>query len=63
MITMEEGSIQGGFGSASLEFYAAKGVVGLQVEIMGIPDYFVEHGSVTEQREEVGLTAQNLLLK
>lgn len=28
---------------------------------MGIPDYFVEHGSVKEQREEVGLTAHNLI--
>jgi 1-deoxy-D-xylulose-5-phosphate synthase len=27
---------------------------------MGIPDYFVEHGSVKEQRKEVGLTAENL---
>lgn len=61
MITMEEGAIQGGLGSSVMEFYAAKGVVGLNVQVMGIPDYFVEHGSVKEQREEVGLTAQNLI--
>ncbi|WNR42547.1 1-deoxy-D-xylulose-5-phosphate synthase [Paenibacillus roseipurpureus] len=61
VITMEEGSIQGGFGSAVLEFYAEKRIVGLQVEPLGIQDYFVEHGSVKEQREEVGLTAQNLI--
>lgn len=61
IITMEEGSIQGGLGSSVMEFYAAKGVVGLYVQIMGIPDYFVEHGSVKEQLEEVGLTTQNLI--
>ncbi|OAS22940.1 1-deoxy-D-xylulose-5-phosphate synthase [Paenibacillus oryzisoli] len=61
VITMEEGSIQGGFGSAVLEFYAEKRIVGGQVEVMGIQDYFVEHGSVTEQREEVGLTAHHLI--
>ncbi|MEW9699124.1 1-deoxy-D-xylulose-5-phosphate synthase [Paenibacillus sp. SI8] len=61
IITMEEGSIQGGFGSAVMEFYAAKNVVGLPIKVLGIPDYFVEHGSVAQQREEVGLTVQNLI--
>ncbi len=58
IITMEEGSIQGGMGSAILEFYAENGFYGLQIKNMGVPDYFVEHGSVKEQRQEVGLTAQ-----
>ena len=61
VITMEEGSIQGGFGSSVLEFYAEKRVAPLQVELMGIQDYFVEHGSVKEQRDEVGLTAQHVI--
>ncbi|MFD0694987.1 1-deoxy-D-xylulose-5-phosphate synthase [Paenibacillus sp. GCM10027628] len=61
IITMEEGSIQGGFGSAVMEFFAGKGIIGLPVKVLGIPDYFVEHGSVSEQREEVGLTSQNLI--
>jgi 1-deoxy-D-xylulose-5-phosphate synthase len=61
IITMEEGSIQGGLGSSVMEFYVAKDVVGLHVHLMGIPDYFVEHGTVKEQREEVGLTAVNLI--
>jgi 1-deoxy-D-xylulose-5-phosphate synthase len=61
LITMEEGSIEGGFGSAVLEFYAGNGISGLTVKNLGVPDYFVEHGSVKEQRQEVGLTAQNLV--
>lgn len=61
IVTMEEGSLQGGFGSAVLEFYAQKSIFGLPLKIIGIPDYFVEHGSVKEQRQEVGLTVQNLL--
>jgi 1-deoxy-D-xylulose-5-phosphate synthase len=61
IITIEEGSIQGGMGSAVLEFYARKGIYGLTIKNLGVPDYFVEHGSVKEQRQEVGLTAQNLV--
>ncbi|MBD0380713.1 1-deoxy-D-xylulose-5-phosphate synthase [Paenibacillus sedimenti] len=61
IITMEEGSIQGGLGSAVMEFFAGKGIIGLPVKVLGVPDYFVEHGSVSEQREEVGLTMQNLI--
>jgi 1-deoxy-D-xylulose-5-phosphate synthase len=60
IITMEESSIEGGMGSAVLEFYARHKIVGLTIKNLGIPDYFVEHGSVKEQRQEVGLTAQNL---
>ncbi|CFJ50701.1 1-deoxy-D-xylulose-5-phosphate synthase [Mycobacterium tuberculosis] len=51
----------GGFGSAVLEFYANTGYHDVPVEIVAVADYFVEHGSVKEQRQEVGLTAQNLV--
>ncbi|MBP1989034.1 1-deoxy-D-xylulose-5-phosphate synthase [Paenibacillus eucommiae] len=61
LITMEEGSIQGGFGSAVLEFFAERGISALTIRNLGIADYFVEHGSVKEQRQEVGLTAQHLV--
>jgi 1-deoxy-D-xylulose-5-phosphate synthase len=63
IITMEESSIEGGMGSAVLEFYARNKIVGLTIKNLGIPDYFVEHGSVNEQRQEVGLTAQNLAVE
>lgn len=61
IITVEEGAAMGGFGSAVLEFYANTGYHDVPVEIVAVADYFVEHGSVKEQRQEVGLTAQNLV--
>lgn len=62
LITIEEGAVQGGFGSAISEFYAEKEIYGMEIKHLGIPDYYVEHGSVREQRMEVGLTAQNIAL-
>jgi len=61
IITMEEGTQAGGFGSGVLEFYSNHNIHGMQVKIIGIPDYFVEHGSVPEQRAEVGLTVQRVV--
>ena len=60
MVTMEEGSLQGGFGSAVLEFFALQGVYGLRLKPMGVPDRFIEHASIQQQREEVGLTVEEL---
>lgn len=60
IITVEEGAVTGGFGSAVLEFYAQQGYRDIIVKMIGIPDYFVEHGSVKEQRQEVGLTAEGI---
>ncbi|MDF2922014.1 MAG: 1-deoxy-D-xylulose-5-phosphate synthase [Paenibacillaceae bacterium] len=60
VVTLEEGARMGGFGSAVLEYYSDHDVYGLPVKNMAIPDYFVEHGSIKEQRCEVGLTADNV---
>lgn len=60
IVTVEEGSASGGFGSAVLEWYAQAGCRPITVKTIGIPDYFVEHGSVKEQRQEIGLTAQEI---
>ncbi|BAU27434.1 1-deoxy-D-xylulose-5-phosphate synthase [Aneurinibacillus soli] len=63
VVTVEEGAVQGGFGSAVLEWYAEHGCHDVVVELMGIPDFYVEHGSVNEQRQEVGLTAEDIAKK
>ena len=61
IVTIEEGVSAGGFGSAVLEFYAEQHIYHMVVQTMGVPDYFVEHGGVTDQREEVGLTVENIV--
>ncbi|AZN40633.1 1-deoxy-D-xylulose-5-phosphate synthase [Paenibacillus albus] len=60
MLVLEEGSELGGLGSAVLEFYSLNGKHGVPVRIMGVPDIFVEHGSIKEQRQEIGLTADRV---
>ncbi|GAB1531015.1 MULTISPECIES: 1-deoxy-D-xylulose-5-phosphate synthase [Bacillales] len=60
IITVEEGSEMGGFGSAVIECYSRAGYHGMNVQVVAVPDYFVEHGSVKEQRQEVGLTADHI---
>lgn len=51
IITVEDGTVVGGFGSACLEFFAAKGYTP-SVKIMGIPDRIVEHGKPAELHRE-----------
>ncbi|WP_110932362.1 1-deoxy-D-xylulose-5-phosphate synthase [Paenibacillus bouchesdurhonensis] len=58
LIVLEEACQAGSLGSAVLEFYAEQGLTGVDVTLMGIPDRFIEHGSIKEQLEEVGLTAE-----
>ncbi|MBG9940603.1 1-deoxy-D-xylulose-5-phosphate synthase [Brevibacillus formosus] len=60
IITVEEGCEMGGFGSAVIECYNRAGYHGMNVQVVAVPDYFVEHGSVKEQRQEVGLTADHI---
>ena len=47
IITLEDGTIKGGLGSAVTEFMAQKGYTP-RIHIMGIPDEFVEHGTTSE---------------
>ncbi|MGE6629372.1 1-deoxy-D-xylulose-5-phosphate synthase [Bacillus sp. NPDC077027] len=56
ILTIEEAVLQGGFGSAILEFVHDQKASHLKVERMGIPDKFIEHGSVDALLEEIGLT-------
>jgi 1-deoxy-D-xylulose-5-phosphate synthase len=44
VITIEDNSIMGGFGSAMLEAIAERGLNNITVRRLGIPDKFVEHG-------------------
>lgn len=60
LLTLEEAVLQGGFGSAVLE-HAADSHANVMIDRMGIPDCFIEHGSVTKLLEEIGLTTPDLV--
>jgi 1-deoxy-D-xylulose-5-phosphate synthase len=56
IITVEDGTVTGGFGSAVLEFMAEYGYKN-DVHIMGIPDRIIEHGTPKELQHECGYDA------
>jgi 1-deoxy-D-xylulose-5-phosphate synthase len=60
IITIEDGVIQGGFGSSILEF-AAQNNYKNDIKILGIPDTFVEHGSVLILQKEASLDVDSLV--
>ncbi|MED1863530.1 1-deoxy-D-xylulose-5-phosphate synthase [Fictibacillus nanhaiensis] len=60
VLTLEEAVLQGGFGSAVLE-HAADHQANVIIDRMGIPDCFIEHGSVTKLLEEIGITTPDLV--
>ncbi|MDF2556402.1 MAG: deoxyxylulose-5-phosphate synthase [Bacillales bacterium] len=61
ILTVEEGMIQGGFGSSILEFAHLNGYHNRVIRIMGIPDVFVEQGTVNLLMNELGLTTQGVI--
>ncbi|RLQ98283.1 1-deoxy-D-xylulose-5-phosphate synthase [Falsibacillus albus] len=63
ILTIEEAVLQGGFGSAVLEFAHDHGYHHAAIDRMGIPDCFIEHGSVGKLLEEIGLTSEQVALK
>jgi 1-deoxy-D-xylulose-5-phosphate synthase len=44
LVTVEENTLAGGFGSAILQLIQASGLSDVKVECIGLPDGFVEHG-------------------
>lgn len=60
VITLEDGVVEGGFGSAVLEYLADHHYTP-EVVRMGLPDKFVEHGSVPELYKIVGLDEDSIV--
>jgi 1-deoxy-D-xylulose-5-phosphate synthase len=56
LVTVEDGTVEGGFGSAVLEFMAQHGYKN-DIRILGIPDRLVEHGTPKELQKECGYDA------
>ncbi|WP_035019493.1 1-deoxy-D-xylulose-5-phosphate synthase [Anoxybacillus flavithermus] len=61
LLTIEEAVLQGGFGSAVIEFAHDHGYHGAIIDRMGIPDRFIEHGGVSQLLEEIGLTTEHVM--
>ncbi|MCD4839941.1 1-deoxy-D-xylulose-5-phosphate synthase [Neobacillus sedimentimangrovi] len=61
ILTIEEAVLQGGFGSYVLEYAHSKGYYQVQIDRMGIPDKFIEHGDVSSLLEEIGLTTEEVV--
>ena len=59
IITLEDHSIKGGFGSAILEFITTHNYKNT-VKILGIPDTFIEHGTVQELQQSIALDADHI---
>jgi 1-deoxy-D-xylulose-5-phosphate synthase len=60
VITVEDGCIEGGAGTAVLEFMADNGYTTVQVKRLGIPDKFIEHGDQPELWAECGFDANGI---
>src|SRR3984957_1578905 len=59
IITVEDGTVVGGFGSAVLEF-AAKHNYKVELKVLGIPDAIIEHGTLKELHHECHFDAKSI---
>ncbi len=62
IITIEDNALQGGFGSAVLEFLNEVEVNNVTVRRLGIPDAFIEQGQQNELRKIYGLDEEGIYL-
>jgi 1-deoxy-D-xylulose-5-phosphate synthase len=62
IITIEDNAIKGGFGSAILEFASANNYQN-SIEIIGIPDVFIEHGTLSELHNSIKIDSTSLKRK
>ena len=61
LITIEEGMLAGGFGSAVLEAANDEGLDTRKLRRFGIPDHYVEHGERGELLDQLGLNAKSIV--
>ncbi len=59
VITIEDNCVKGGFGSAVLEF-ASKHGYNTPIRVLGVPNRFIEHGTIEELQHNIGLDATNI---
>lgn len=59
VLTLEDGTVKGGFGSAVVEFAAENHYIS-KITILGIPDRFIEQATIAELQHECGIDAASL---
>lgn len=59
VVTVEDGAIAGGFGSAVMEYFNSCGVA-MHIEMVGVPDTFIEHGTPDQLHELCGMHAEGI---
>jgi 1-deoxy-D-xylulose-5-phosphate synthase len=59
IVTVEDGAVNGGFGSAILEFMADNGYQA-HVKRLGVPDEFIDHGTQAELYRQCGYDAEGI---
>lgn len=60
ILTVEDHAIQGGFGSTILEFAAKNNYLNTTIEILGIPDNFINHGTLDELNKSISLDVNSI---
>ena len=60
IVTLEDGTVKGGLGSAVTEYMAQNGY-SPRIKVMGIPDSFVEHGTPEQLYKICGMDADSVL--
>lgn len=63
IITIEDGQVVGGFGTAVLEYMNAHHIKGPNIHICGIPDRYIEHGTQEELLSDLGLDSTGIFNK
>lgn len=62
VMTIEDGCLQGGIGSAILEYFADNGILNIQVMRLGIPDEVIEQGEQIELQAQCGFDPKGISL-
>jgi len=62
ILTLEDGSIIGGLGSAITEFASDNGYHNVTIHRLGVPDRFVEQGTVEELHHECGIDLEGIVI-
>ena len=60
VVTLEEGSLIGGFGDGVLELFEKGKVLTSKIKTLGIPDRFIEHGKRESLLDSIGLSAEKI---